>query len=99
MQPKLVRYKISKFNILETIPIIGLTRSTVEYQEGNILSAICQGDSGGPLVHKDKLFGAVSYNSPPCNGGLPNFFVSLAHFLEDGWIGQNSDYNPDATND
>ena len=43
--------------------------ATVEFQP-NGYSAICQGDSGGPLVHKDKLYGVVSYNYPPCNGGI-----------------------------
>ena len=69
--------------------------ATVEYQE-NGYSAICQGDSGGPLVHKDKLFGVVSYNYPPCNGGMPNVFASVAHFLENGWLNDNTDYDDSA---
>ena len=73
--------------------------STVEHQP-NGYSAICQGDSGGPLVHKDKLFGIVSYNWPPCDGGLPQVFVSVAHFLQGvvnkDWLNSNSDYDPEA---
>ena len=71
------------------------TNATVEYQS-NGYSAICQGDSGGPLVHKDKLFGLVSYNYPPCNSGMPMVFTSVAHFLDNGWIQANSHYNANA---
>lgn len=63
--------------------------STVKHQNQGF-SAICQGDSGGPLVHKDKLFGVLSYNYPPCEAGFPQVFTSLAHLS--GWIKENSDY-------
>ena len=41
-------------------------------------------------------FGVVSYNYPPCNQGMPNVFTSVAHFLENGWIQANSNYDPTA---
>merc|ERR550539_1364540 len=58
---------IGHLNMRPLVDHILCMNSTVAFQEENILSAICQGDSGGPLVHKDKLFGIVSYNSPPCD--------------------------------
>merc|ERR1712183_643700 len=55
-------------------------------------SQTCQGDSGGPLVHKNKLFGVTSYGFPPCVNGYPTVFSSAAHFRENGWLADNSDY-------
>lgn len=69
--------------------IAPFTDSIIAFNSSNE-SAFCQGDSGGPLLMHGKLFGIVSYNYPPCDQGLPNFYTSTAHFRD--WILRNSDY-------
>ena len=66
-----------------------------------VQTGTCSGDSGGPLVFKDKLFGVTSYGyssleNAGCGGGFPDVFSSTAHYLDNGWIANNTDYDPDA---
>ena len=62
------------------------------HQDSQMTSGTCPGDSGGPLVHLDRLTGISSYGTLPC-GHFPQFFTSTAHFLQDNWITDNSDYS------
>ena len=81
------------YNLATSQPHLVCVNST--YQEDiQMTSGICQGDSGGPLVHLDRLTGVTSYNYPPC-ATLPQVFTSTAHFLENNWITDNSDYSSD----
>ncbi|XP_071120559.1 chymotrypsinogen A-like [Mytilus edulis] len=44
----------------------------------------CQADSGGPVVCSNKLVGALSFGSTPCDGRRPSVHTRISAFLD--WI-------------